>query len=516
MNAFTRSISQIFKGAAKAFQTFPATIASALAFAIVTMIRIQLDWPQESGFTLLFDSLQWALALGAIFSLATMTAAQSRLNTAKSFLAANLAGIAAAVVTFLALYLPGGTVSGLDMSRVGAALLVSFLAFIILAGFPKDQSDFSQSFFMAHKAFFIAMLYGMVIMGGTSGVAFAIQALIYKGMSAKVYGYIATLSGFLAFTMFVGYFPDFRKDQVDEHREVAQKQPRFIEILFGYIMIPIVLALTAVLLLWAIRTIVTGSWPMFTQLAGIAAGYTAGGIWLHIMVTHYEAALAKFYRRIYPVAALVILAFEAWALVNQLNKSGMKMTEYSFIVIWIIAVAAAVLLLTIKAKAHPVIAALASAMAIISVLPVLGYQALPVTAQVSRLENLLAGSGILVGDQLTPALTAPDQAVREQITDAVNFLAYAQDAKLPAWFDKHLGENDTFRAKLGFDQQWPDSSAGTGYASSSVVMPREAVDISGYRWAIHSIAETYNGSGLSQAVSVKGERGTYAVTWYPR
>jgi hypothetical protein len=524
MNAFTRSISQIFKGAVKAFQTFPAAIASALAFAIVTMIRIQLDWPQQEAYNFLFNSLHWAFALGAVLSLAAITAAQSRFNEARAFLIANLLGAAAVAATFLALYLYGGTDSGQDASRfavvsalaasrVSMAILVSFLAFIIMAGYPKDQSDFSRSFFMTQKAFFIALIYGLVIMGGTSGVAGAFQALLYQEMSMKVYEYIGTMVGFLTFTIFVGYFPDFRKGQLDKHREEAQKQPRFVEILFEYIMIPIVLALTAVLLIWTGKIIVTGSWPVFMQLSGIVTGYTVGGIWIHVMVTHQESGLAKFYRRIYPFAALVILSFEAWAFLIQLNKSGLKMTEYYFILIWIIAVAAAVLLPILKAKAYPVIVALTCALAVFSVLPVVGYQALPVTAQVNRLENLLVSQGMLDGDQLFPAVTEPELAVRESITDAVGYLAYAEDAKLPSWFDKRLGESGTFKTKLGFEQTWPKPegtfiSGPGGNMGTSLVLQPGAVDISDYRWAVNLQQEKEKAS-----VTIDGDKGLYRINW---
>lgn len=526
MNVFFRSVTQIFQGAFKAFRTFPAAIASAFAFAVVTMIRIQLDWPQQEPYNFLFNSLHWAFALGAVFSLAVITAAQSRFNQARAFLLANLLGAAAAVVTFLALYFFGGTypglaesryavVSGLAAARVSAAILISFIAFIILAGYPKDVSDFARSLFMTLKAFFIALLYGLVITGGTSGVAGAIQALLYRGMSSKVYMYIGTLSGFLAFTIFVGYFPDFRRGQVDEQREAAQKQPRFVEILFEYIMIPIVLALTVVLLLWAGKTILSGMGYSFIRLSSIATAYAIGGIWLHIMVTHHETGLAKFYRRIYPIAALVILAFEAWALLVQLQKSGLKMTEYSFGVIWIIALASAVLLLIQKARAHQAIAVLTCVMAVFSVLPVIGYQALPVSAQVSRLEKLLVSQGILQGDKLVPAAAQPEAVLREAITDAVNYLAYAQDAKLPAWFDKGLGEAGTFKAKLGFEQTWPKAEEnfdGANSMATSLVLPPEAIDISGYRWAVNMQAFVENNKGQS-TVKLNGKKGSYRISW---
>jgi hypothetical protein len=528
MNAFIRSILQIFKGAGKAFQTFPAAIACALAFAIVTMIRIQLDWPMQEPYNFLFNCLHWAFAMGAVFSLAAITFAQSRYNQARAFLAANLLGAAAVAVTFLALYLTSGTasdqtvsrymvVSGIATARVLVAILVSFFAFIILAAYPEDQSDFSRSLFMTQKALFIALVYGGVITAGTSGVAGAVQALLYQGMSEKVYMYIATLTGFLSFTIFAGYFPDFRRGRVDEHREEAQKQPRFIEILFEYIMVPITLALTAVLLIWAGRTVVTGTWPVFVQLYGIATGYAAGGIWLHIMVTHLESGLAKFYRRIYPITALVILAFEAWALFIQLGKTGLKTTEYSFALIWIIAVVSAVLLLVRNTRAHTAIAALVCAAAVFSVLPVVGYHDLPVTAQVSRLEKMLVSQGMLVEGQLVPAKTEPEPDVRRSITDAVVFLAYANDAKLPAWFDRRLGESSVFKSKLGFDQTWPkpeDIYEGPGGGMGiSLMLPPGAVDISDYTWAVN--LQNYYGkyNDGNDSITVDGVKGVYLINW---
>ncbi|WP_019229390.1 DUF4153 domain-containing protein [Sedimentibacter sp. B4] len=305
MNVLKRAVSQIQKGAVKSFQTFPAAIANALAFSLVTIVRIHLDWPEQEAYNFLFNCLHWAFALGAILSLAAITAAKSRIGDKKSFMTANVVGVLAAASAFLLLYAFGGTdpeftgiryktISIIAASRVGVLMLVSFLTFIVMAGYPKDQSDFAHSYFMTHKAFFIAILYGIVIMSGTSAVAGAIRALLYREMSSKVYMYIGTISGFLAFTIFLGYFPDFSKGNVDEHRAVAQKQPRFVEVLFQYIMVPIVLAMTVVLLIWAGKTIVGGMRANFIRLSSIATSFAVSGIWLHIMVTHNETAIAKF------------------------------------------------------------------------------------------------------------------------------------------------------------------------------------------------------------------------------
>ena len=529
MNTFTRSIAQIFKGAIKAFQTFPVTIACALAFSLVTLVRIQIDWPQQEAYNLLFNSLHWAFALGGLSGLAAITGVQSRINSKPAFLAANLFGALAALVTFLALYLPGGVVqagsryaivSDIAASRASVGLLVSFLAFIVLAAYPPEQSDFAKAAFMTHKAFFIALIYGGVIMGGASGVAGAIKALIYRQMSMKVFEYIGTLVGFLAFTLFIGYFPDFRKGQVDEKREAAQKQPRFIEILFGYIMIPIVLALTVVLLLWTGKSLFTGLSSSFSQLAGIASAYTIGGIWLHLMVTHYETGLARFYRRFYPFAALVILAFEAWALFRELGRVSLKMDSYFFAVIWVIALAASILLLVWQARAHVLIIAVICALAIFTVLPAIGYQALPVAAQVSRLEKLLASQNMLADGKLVPATTEPSQQVRESITDAVSYLGGVQSkGKLPAWFTSDLNDSATFRARLGFDQTWPTIDAEAvnqpqGYLATSLYLANGAIDIRDYRWALKLMPfEGAVKDGSEVMVGFNGDKGAYKVYW---
>ena len=473
----------------------------------------------------MFNCLHWAFALGAIISLPLITYAQSRINTQKAFKLANLLGVAAAALTLGFLYRFGSSdpaltgsqfavISNIAAARVGLVMFISILAFNVFAGYPEEKSDFARAFFMSHKAFFIAALYGGVVLAGASGVAGAIQALLYNDMSSKIYLYISTLSGLLAFTIFVGYFPDFRKDSDDAHRETAQKQPRYIEILLGNILVPIVLALTLVLLIWAGRTIISGVDTYFNTLYGIAASYTIGGIWLHIMVTRYETGIAKFYKRVYPLAALVILVFEAWALFLQLSASGLKFTEYAFGIVWLLAAAASILLLVRKERSHHLIVMVASVLALVYVLPVLGYNALPVTAQSNRLKDLLVNEGMFVDEDIVPAAAAPTLAVRESITDAVEYLAYANDAKLPSWFDKDMAQPDIFLSTMGFEKVWPQTDINnpgyTEYLSTMLYLASGPIDISDYQWALNPQEEYKTGQSR---VTLAGQKGSYDIYW---
>ncbi len=522
MENVIRVISKVFKGAIKAFERYPAVIANAAAFSIITIIRIHLDLQQQEAYNFIFNCLHLSFALGAIFSLTTITAAQSRFNSKKSFIIANVLGIIATILTIILLYFFSGVypeysamryknVSTLAAARVSVVIFVSFLLFNILAGYPKEQSDFSKAFFMIHKSFFIALLYGLVIMAGASGVAGAIQSLLYKDLSSKIYGYIGTISGFLAFTIFIGYFPDFRKGIIDEQREISQNQPRFIEVLFEYIMVPIMLALTLVLILWVGKTIMEGMRVSFVQLSSIASSFAIGGIWLHIMLTHYETSLAMFYKKVHSIAVILILAVEAWALAIQLQKFGLKTTEYFFILIWTVALSAAVLLMIKKERAHNIIAVIVSILAIVSVVPYVGYNSLPVRAQVSRLESTLEKEGMFKDHKIIPAVKEPEQDIRESITDSVLYLTNLEGVKLPTWLNKDFRNNDIFKKKLGFEQTFPRHENGIvdEYLGTYLYLAQGAIDIKDYSWAIN-MQDSY---GKENYAVINGEKGTYKIYW---
>lgn len=531
MSSFTETVKKAFSGSLKSLKDFPATIFFAIAFALVTLIRIQIDWPQQESYSFLLNCLSWSLALGTIFSLMAITLAQSRFNTKRAFLLANIISLLALVFTFLLLYLFSGSdlalaergyevLSPLAIARVSVAMLICYLFFIIFSGQPGTAAekaagifsiDFAQALFIHQKAFFIALIYGVVMIIGTSGVAGAIQALLYPEMSFKVYQFIATIAGFIAFTMFVAYFPDFRKGTKDAHREAAQDQPRFVEILFEYIMIPMMTVLSIVLLIWTGRTVFSGIDVPFVQLAGIAAAYTIAGNWLHMMVSEYKSKLANFYLRFYPLAAILILVPYAIALWNQLKLSGLKLTEYWFILVWLVAASGAVLILIRRSRAYIYIVAIICVLAVFSVLPISGYNVLPVKAQTARLEALLTGEDMFKEDTIIPTESEPDPEVRAAITDAVVYLAFASDASLPAWFDRDYQEDSTFRSVFGFNKTWltqpempPEVNKGI-----SLYLPDIPIDISDYSLAI-KVMPSYE---REQPFLVDGERGTYRIDW---
>ncbi len=527
MGTFAQSVQKILKNAGKSFLAFPVVMLSAALFTIVSIIRTAMDYPFQEPYNFLFNTMQFALALGAIAGLAAITYAQSRIKTRRSFWMANLLGLIAAVAAFLLLYFAGGytpeksyyqdvvykSISMIASVRVTVAIFLSLLAFVLFAARKKeDRLNFSGAVFMTLKAFFIALIYGLVIMGGASGVFGAIKALLYTDLTSKVFGYVGALSGFFGFAIFVGYFPDFRKDGEDEQRVTAQKQPRFIEILLEYILVPIMLALTVVLVLWAIRTITGGMETQFINLYSIAASYAIGGLLLHILVTHNQSGLAKFYRRAFPFAALFMLLFEAWALITSLREHGLKTTEYVFIIIGLVTFISAIMLIIKQERAHPWIVYVVSVLAVVAVLPVIGFHALPYSQQVNRLERILMTQDMLQNNKIVPAKTEPSLAVREDITEAVDFLIYEENRQTPAWLDTSSIQQGSFKSIFGFERVFPnqDPAQKDDFQYTMLNLEPQAIDVSAYQWELTALqtAEKYN-----EKIVFAGLKGEYTISW---
>lgn len=520
MSGIKESVLKVYKGAIKSFSDYPVSMISALLFSLVTVVRIQMEWEVQQDFSLLLNSLHFALALAAASGMALIAYVRSRKNSQRDFIYANLAAAVIGLITFILLYFLSSTQSyytydylrltDLSVFRVMALIYSSVILFVIFAGHPKESPDFSKSLYMTIRAGAVALIYGLVIMGGSSAVAGAIQALLFRDMSYKVYQYLGTISGFLGFSIFLGYFPDLSKKDRDDKRSYAEEQSRFVEVLLDYILIPIALALTVVFLVWTVRTSTQGIETSFIQLSGIATSYALGGLLLHVLVTNHEGSLPMFYKKVFPITALVILGFQLWALIVQISQNGLMDSEYSFSLIWIFTVISVILLLFKGKKSHIPMSLISILVVLIAVLPLVGYHSLPYRYQLSKLENILESEGMLSNNQINKSAD-PSQESKEKITEIVLYLVYKDNDNHPQWFSKDLRENNNFQETFGFQHTWPSYEGdGPKFYGTNLVMPAEKIDISSYSNLI--VLSDYMAKDLAE-VKFSGVKGEYIFNW---
>lgn len=516
MDSLRLTIDKVFKGAAKSFYRFPAAIISAIIISITAIVRIRLEWNVQQSYNLLFDSIQISFFLGAVFSMAAVTLDEIRSDKDKSFfMIANIAGLLVASISFLLLYFYGGRIfedktaylTSIALARASVAIFISAVAFVYIISKSKSIDSFSDSFFITHRAFIVSGIYGLVIMAGTSGVLGAFEALVYRGMDYRVYQYLGVAVGFFTYTMFLGYFPSFREtEDIDEIKKIKE-QPRFIFVLLDYILIPIMMALTVVLLIWSVRVILKGVDVSFNRLSGIASSYVMIGIWLHLMVAKHETKLAVFYKKAYSFAGLLILVFEAWALFTQLSKFGLKTAEYSFLMIWIFATISVLLLVFLKQEVYRKIAIAAVVVSIIWVLPIVGYQDITFNSQVNRLEKILINQKFLVNDTIIAKENEVEFVTRGEITDAVDFISWSDKLNRPNWFKKDLNDEKVFKETFGFEKTYgvyPDESE---YSSTNLRLMTDVIDISDYSLSLN----TNLNENTDHFNTFEGPKGSYGI-----
>ena len=412
MKNFKDSITNIFENAIKSFSRFPTSIISAIIIAVVALIKITRGYEVDSSVNFLLDITQYAFLIGGVFAMFTVTYAEIKHNDNKQyFLYANASGFIVAIISFILLYFFGSAyaldsvsitnyISTIAFARVLVATFVSATLFVYMISKSKTINNFSDAFFITHKAFVISMIYALVMLIGISGVIGAFQALLYKDLSYKVYQFVQVGIGLVTYTIFLGYFPSFKETTLvqDSSREeisvigkedlidevaVLKEQPRFIHVLFGNILVPIMLALTVVLLIWSVQVLFKGVNVSFTELSSITTSFVLIGIWIHIMVANHDSKITNFYRTAYPVSAILILALQAWALYGQITKFGVKTTEYAFAMIWIFALISVVMMIVLKSSAYRKIAIVAIVISIFWVLPIVGYQDFTFNNQIS-------------------------------------------------------------------------------------------------------------------------------------
>lgn len=507
MNRFTRSLTGIAASAGKAFVRYPAAMISALVIALSASWLVQLD---AVTYGKPYQSLQLAFLLAAALGLAVTAAGFSRRSATGLFLGLNLATLGVGLLLFFLIKSPAGDIPQLTIMRILVVTAILLLAFLLLISRPGTGSDFNQAAFMMLKSAMIALLYGLVIMLGLYFIAFTVQSLLYQAMSSKVYQHTAIWSAFLAFAFFLGYFPDFTHDATDPHLETAQRQPRFAEILFQYVLVPLITILTGVLLIWAIQILAVRTWPAFAQLTGILSAYELTGIWLYIMVSRSEQPAARFFRRVFPPAMLVLLAFEAYAIFARIREQSVKPLEYTIVLVWIYALVAGLLFLRGRSGRTAFTAVAGIVLLAVAVMPLVGYQDTSVAAQSRRLQSVLERNQMLAGDRIQPAPAGISSVDKTTITDAVSFLLDSKGQRQADWFKGSITGMTDFNRVFGFPQTYPESPDQPGQGVPNVtylMLPNGSINISGYQLLVRP-SET----NPAAALEVRGQRGLYGFS----
>lgn len=369
---------------------FPAVVVMLIVLAAVSTVNIARE---ESSTRLVLS-----IVVAAFFALAAHSLLE---KTGHNFLR-KLIVIPAAALAGAGFYLLG--LMGLSSGQMGVGpqkyqirtwLLCSIL-FILFLAFQcfRNKVVFGLVFMSVFKAFFTSLLFSGVLFGGMALILTAVDNLLFR-LAEKTYIYVAVWVWIvIAPIIFLSLIMTFKTDEksIERDRKISAC-PSFFRVLLLYVIIPLLMIYTLVLVIYLGKTLVTGSDQEL--LRPLIMSYSIAVIIVYFLISEIENRLASFSRIVFPKIMAVIALYQVIVSVLELPKQGVDFSEYFIILISIYTVAMGVLMSIIPVKRNVIHILVLCGFAVFALLPFVNFYHVSVESQERVLVNALERNNMI-------------------------------------------------------------------------------------------------------------------------
>ncbi|AOV09026.1 DUF4153 domain-containing protein [Sporosarcina ureilytica] len=483
------------EGLLKAVDRYPVTTIFLFATAVVNMFWINSSTGDYSTFTFTF-------IVGALLS-AVGQQLYERFFTKKSERMLFMLG---AVLLAGCYYLVMHSASIFSMEngiKTAVTIFALFMAFIWVPTI-KSKVTFNESFLSAFKAFFITVLFSVVIAGGISAIIFTIDHLLVNvsyNVVPHALNLVFTLFSPIFFLSFTPPFPgkkdvnqtaDERTSQ-EEAIKKATSYPKNLSILISYIIIPLTAVYTIILLFYVLSNISGEFWTQ-NLLEPLLVSYAITVIFVYILASMLENKFAVMFRRIFPKVLVPIVLFQVVSSVLKIQEVGITHGRYYVILFGLFAVITGLVFSFLSIKKNGIIAAVLIILSIVSITPPIDAFTVSRVNQTNLLEKVLLENNMLEGNSIVPNATVSNEDKRI-ITRTVNYLNSINDIDKVAWLPANVVLFDNFQKTFGFEQMYEQQSHGGVYQYAHLDWDQNpVVNIDDMDLMIH--LSTYSGSQL--------------------
>lgn len=389
-------------------------------------------------------------------------------------------------------------------------LVISFALFAAYLYVPsaKNTLNFGNVALAHFKAAFTSILYGVVLYLGIAAIISAVDILLYE-IDYKSYAHSANLI-FVFFTplYYLSLLPKFNSND-DEKKEISYIYPKFLDILVSYITIPLITAFSAVLIIYFIKILVTGVWPV-GQVGPMVLGYSAAGYFIYILGSNLDNKFTVYYRKLFPMVLLPLVVMQLVSSYIRIDAYGITESRYYVVLFGIFSIVCALILIFNKKKNPNIIVLLSAIFAILSIIPPVDAFTVSKKSQQSRLEEILNRNNMLVNNEIIRKsdLSNDDKYEITNISNYMFRMGYLNDM---TWYPKEGTENyySDFANIYGFEQNYnrayPEQTGKT-YISVSAE-GNEAINIEGFDILLNVSFSNKNSNKINK-FNVKGKNYT--------
>lgn len=356
-----------------------------------------------------------------------------------------------------------------------AALIVGS-AFVGKLNYHKDYVAYVAKIL---KAFIIANIYSFIVFIGVSGIIFALESLFKFNFADLVYLRVAIFS-FILFNV-VTFFADFPKVS---DSFLDYKYPKAFKILLVYIITPIVIIYTGILLAYFIKILLLWQIPnnLIVNLVIWFASFAV--IYLFFISRIDSIDFINKFKIIFPFTLFPLLAMMFFAIYLRIREYGITENRYLVVAggVWILL--SLIYYIFYRDNSNITVPIFLSVIILISGIGPASATSLSVRSQNSRFEKLLKENKMLAGEEIKPNLNI-DSDAKNQIIDMVSYMVRTDRVEELSYMPKDFKlSEDSFKKLFGFSNIIEDKDY-LGYSYSD--NPRSEndlgfnIDIDGYK-----------------------------------
>ena len=341
-------------------------------------------------------------------------------------------------------------------------LVISFALFAAYLFLPssKNAVNFGNVALAHFKASFTSLLYGIVLYIGIAAIIGAIDILLYD-IDYKSYAHAANII-FIFFTplYYLSLLPKFNSTDKndDAKKEISFIYPKFLDILVSYITIPLITAFTAVLIIYFIKILASGVWPV-GQVGPMVLGYSAAGYFIYILSSNLNNKFSVLYRKLFPLVLIPLVVMQMVSSYIRIDAYGITESRYYVVLFGIFSIVCALVLIFTKKKNPNTIVLLSAIFALMSIIPPVDAFTVSKNSQERRLTEILNRNNMIVDGEIVKRadISTDDMYEITNISNYMQGMGYLDDMD---WFPDKYADNyyGNFRNIYGFEQYYD-----TGY-----------------------------------------------------
>ncbi|MFR2892666.1 DUF4153 domain-containing protein [Peptoniphilus grossensis] len=370
-----------------------------------------------------------------------------------------------------------------DNNFIYFALIAALVVGTSFVGKFNYHKDFVAYVAKILRAFIISNIYSFIVFVGISGIIFALNSLFKFNFGSSVYLRVAIFS-FILFNV-VTFFSDFPKvrDSFTDY-----KYPKAFRILLVYIITPIVIIYTAILLAYFVKILVLWQIPnnLIVNLVIWFASFSV--VYLFFLSRVETITFINKFKIVFPFTLFPLLGMMFFAIYLRIKEYGMTENRYIVIAVGLWIFLSLIYYIFYRENSNISIPIFLSVIILITGLGPASATSLSIRSQNARFEKILRDNKMIAGEEIKPNINIESEA-KSQIVDIVSYMVRTDRVDKLSYMPKDFKlSEDSFTKLFGFSNIIENKNyLGYSYTDN---LPTDSelgfdIDIEGYKHLIY-------------------------------